>query len=541
MSATESWNTRRSSKPRSGEPGAISTDQQRFWYVCLPAGFWLRFFAYLIDNAILLIALQLAGCVLALNGLVFVATNTVYHAIFESSPFHASPGKIAFRLYVVTSAGAPCSFLRAFSRNLLKILSDLLGVGYIVAAFSLNKQALHDMLSATLVVRHEDLELRQLIPSIFFGASLHVLFITWVIVLYSEGRLPEVPQFERPAVPATVSAAPTAAPVMPPEGIGYVQVGAHQSDFQAVFVRLQKPMLRTAGFDARRYPGSPQLLEAAFFSADLSEDERKVLQEVPSLTENAVQAIGKIPELVVQLVVPESQVECNGSLLHDGFILVNADGFKRLKFSPETAYHHGLFSFNCPTLAAGSKLYFVLVGDDQTEGGQKISWNLRFEDKLAVMHVLPRVTLDDYADALALWHAKSGLLEIGFFSAALSPAQTAEIGRKGSLSAAAASQPMIVAALPMAGGMLRANADSVSHGYSITVHTADARLRLPTTQGDFVLQFPTGTFPEGLSATLLAGHRVQGRFEGQRIITLPEGNRELGWLLTFNAPLVVAQ
>ena len=57
-------------------------------------------------------------------------------------------------LYVADLRGDPIGFLRAFFRNALKVLSSLLiGVGWMMAGFGPRKQALHDLLAGTLVLR----------------------------------------------------------------------------------------------------------------------------------------------------------------------------------------------------------------------------------------------------------------------------------------------------------------------------------------------------------------------------------------------------
>jgi uncharacterized RDD family membrane protein YckC len=130
------------------------------------AGFWRRLAAYLIDG-ILLGAVQsvLAVGVLmmaprdlhALANLapVSAAISWAYFALFESSPMRATVGKYAIGLYVSDKHGDPITFRRATARYFLKILSSLtLMAGWIMAAFTPRKQALHDVLAGTLVLRN---------------------------------------------------------------------------------------------------------------------------------------------------------------------------------------------------------------------------------------------------------------------------------------------------------------------------------------------------------------------------------------------------
>lgn len=129
------------------------------------AGFWLRFAAYLIDIVLLFIV----EAVLAVGVLVMAphdmralanvlpvssAIAWAYFALFESSPLRATVGKYALGLYVSDLRGDPIGFGRATARYWLKLVSSLtLLVGWIMAAFTPRKQALHDMLAGTLVLR----------------------------------------------------------------------------------------------------------------------------------------------------------------------------------------------------------------------------------------------------------------------------------------------------------------------------------------------------------------------------------------------------
>jgi uncharacterized RDD family membrane protein YckC len=58
-------------------------------------------------------------------------------------------------IFVTDVNGQRISFLHATGRFFAKIVSGLipLGIGYIMAGFTQRKQALHDMIASTLVVR----------------------------------------------------------------------------------------------------------------------------------------------------------------------------------------------------------------------------------------------------------------------------------------------------------------------------------------------------------------------------------------------------
>lgn len=77
----------------------------------------------------------------------------LYYALMESSKKQATLGKVLMSLKVVDMNGERISFGRASGRYFGKILSGLIFmIGYIMAAFTEKKQALHDILSNCLVV-----------------------------------------------------------------------------------------------------------------------------------------------------------------------------------------------------------------------------------------------------------------------------------------------------------------------------------------------------------------------------------------------------
>ena len=120
------------------------------------AGFWKRFAAYLIDGIILaipyfVILLVTKSAVSAY--VVGLIIDLLYFAGFESSERQATPGKMALGIYVTDIEGNRISFGRAVLRYIGKLVSGIiLGIGYIMAAFTARKQALHDMIANTLVL-----------------------------------------------------------------------------------------------------------------------------------------------------------------------------------------------------------------------------------------------------------------------------------------------------------------------------------------------------------------------------------------------------
>ncbi len=154
------------------------------------AGFWLRFVAYLVDKVLLGVGLCAIFVPMALMTgafahfhtfviqrgeqpnpaavmafvsliLTFAAIalllNWLYFAYFESSDWQATPGKRVMSIYVTDMSGQRLSFRHATGRFFSKIITALipLWIGFIMAGFTERRQALHDMIASTLVVRRQ--------------------------------------------------------------------------------------------------------------------------------------------------------------------------------------------------------------------------------------------------------------------------------------------------------------------------------------------------------------------------------------------------
>jgi len=87
----------------------------------------------------------------------FVAAQWLYFAGMESSARESTFGKAAMSLRVTGLTGQHLTFGHATGRYFAKIISGLipLGIGYFMAGFTEKKQALHDMIAGTLVLRQQ--------------------------------------------------------------------------------------------------------------------------------------------------------------------------------------------------------------------------------------------------------------------------------------------------------------------------------------------------------------------------------------------------
>lgn len=158
-----------SSGPSRSAPFAATapTAHEEFPY----SGFWRRAFGWLVDCVVLYLALVVLGAIvgvlvravtgksagLALREVAVVGTlflPWLYYAVMESSALQATVGKLAAGIKVTDLAGNRVTFGRATGRYFAHILSGIsLGVGYAMVVFTSQRQALHDMVAGTLVVR----------------------------------------------------------------------------------------------------------------------------------------------------------------------------------------------------------------------------------------------------------------------------------------------------------------------------------------------------------------------------------------------------
>jgi len=123
------------------------------------AGFWRRVMAAIVDGLIISIVTapftwnfdyDLYSFSFGLGTLI----HWLYFALFESSFRQATLGKIVMNIVVTDEHYRRISFARATGRHFAKYISAiLLTIGFIMAAFTEKKQALHDILADTLVVQ----------------------------------------------------------------------------------------------------------------------------------------------------------------------------------------------------------------------------------------------------------------------------------------------------------------------------------------------------------------------------------------------------
>jgi len=160
--------------PEEARTGKAEVVRERGRRQTVPAGFWLRAVAVFLDGilmnvlsyglmAALGIAMGVVGgldaedpplAFLLLAMVISIGIPMAYFVFMESSSLQATLGKKLVGLKVTDLAGNRIGVGRATGRFLGKFVSLMtLYIGFMMAGWTKNKQALHDMMAGTLVVR----------------------------------------------------------------------------------------------------------------------------------------------------------------------------------------------------------------------------------------------------------------------------------------------------------------------------------------------------------------------------------------------------
>lgn len=172
------------------------------------AGFWKRFAANFIDSFIVGMVGGVIGAVIgalfgiamygggmdpaagtllshAMNIVLGVVLGLVYYGGFHSSESQATPGKMLIGIKVARSDGDRLTPMRAGARFLATYLNLFtFGIGWLMAAFTERKQALHDFLCDTVVVdRWAYTEFPERQNEALGGCAVAVLVICGLLIL----------------------------------------------------------------------------------------------------------------------------------------------------------------------------------------------------------------------------------------------------------------------------------------------------------------------------------------------------------------------
>lgn len=179
------------------------------------AGFWKRVAASIIDSVVLMVVLGILATILGVFGalgsmgsgissggmvslglfyLFEIFGLALYFALMHASSLQATLGKLAVGIKVTGEDGQRISFWRGFGRYFAYLLSSIvLGIGYLMAAFTDRKRALHDMMCSTLVVdkwaytAHPERQRQELgtvtVVILVIGALLLLAYMALIVVI----------------------------------------------------------------------------------------------------------------------------------------------------------------------------------------------------------------------------------------------------------------------------------------------------------------------------------------------------------------------
>ncbi|WYP27193.1 RDD family protein [Alkalihalobacillus sp. FSL W8-0930] len=131
-----------------------------------PAGFWIRAMAAIIDGLIMGVIGVLLMFVLEAPSINFEDSTTldifiliysaVFIVIFTASKLKASPGKLILGIQVLTLDNKQIGIGRSIGRYFAYMISTFtLMIGYLMAGFTKDKKALHDLICGTRVVHKQ--------------------------------------------------------------------------------------------------------------------------------------------------------------------------------------------------------------------------------------------------------------------------------------------------------------------------------------------------------------------------------------------------
>ena len=122
------------------------------------AGFWIRFLATILDAVIIgipigLLQLGLAFATGIVSLIYLLELAAVVFIIYMDGVKGGTPGKLILKLRIVNEQNQIIGIPTAILRYICKILSGIiLGIGYLMIAFTQKKQGLHDKIASTYVV-----------------------------------------------------------------------------------------------------------------------------------------------------------------------------------------------------------------------------------------------------------------------------------------------------------------------------------------------------------------------------------------------------
>jgi uncharacterized RDD family membrane protein YckC/type II secretory pathway pseudopilin PulG len=156
------------------------------------AGFWLRAGAYMLDGLIIVVVSLIPMIFLpeAARAFAQLLIAGVYFSVLPVVYNGQTPGKMAAGVRIVRMDGSPLTYGRACARWLSYLLSNItLCLGFLCAAFTPQKRALHDYIVDTRVVRVEELGFGRKLAMVLVGLLFPALIVLGAVAALMIPRL----------------------------------------------------------------------------------------------------------------------------------------------------------------------------------------------------------------------------------------------------------------------------------------------------------------------------------------------------------------
>ena len=119
----------------------------------LYAGFWKRAAAFIIDALVIWVIMFILYAIRFFPQILAIILGGFYHAVFETSPLRATPGKALMKIAVLKTDGSPLTIKDSVLRYIMSWVSGMfLCLGYFISLFTDQRPTFHDMVASTVVV-----------------------------------------------------------------------------------------------------------------------------------------------------------------------------------------------------------------------------------------------------------------------------------------------------------------------------------------------------------------------------------------------------
>lgn len=163
----------------------------------IPAGFWIRCGAYMIDGVLISLVQALVGLLFAfasappLLGNLFGSLLGIAYFVWMPAAYSGQTlGKMAAGVAVVRTDGSPLTYMRCLGRWAGYLVSGItMGIGFLMAGVTGQKRALHDYIAGTRVIYVQAVGAGRKAAVIIFGFAIPCLML---LAMFLSVSLPQM-------------------------------------------------------------------------------------------------------------------------------------------------------------------------------------------------------------------------------------------------------------------------------------------------------------------------------------------------------------